>query len=361
MKNFAVILAGGKGERFWPASRKDRPKQLLRLLSDKTMLEETLCRVETLVEPENGLIVTSKDLRVLIEKEIPGLNGDNFIIEPVGRNTAPAICLAAANIIAKHGDGIMLVLSSDHRIKPVKIFIDALEAAKKLVLDQDRLVLIGIEPSRPETAYGYIRIGDEMTETDGFKIFDVASFREKPNRLIAQEYYLDGRHLWNSGIFIWRAGKIMEEMKKYCPDRYELIDEYMKAIGSEGEQEALDSVFERMKPISIDYSVLEKSHSVAVLRAKFTWDDVGSFSALERIIRKDFEGNVVSGENTMLMETYETTVMNEAPGIVVTYGVSDLVVVRAEDVLLIIHKTRIPQMRDLLENLKKNPEMEAYL
>jgi len=361
MKNFAVILAGGKGERFWPASRTDRPKQLLRLLSEKTMLEETICRVDNLVEPEDILIVTSDYLRGLIEKEVPTLEDVNFLVEPQGRNTAPAIGFAAANIIARHGDGVMFVLSSDHRIKPILPFQQALEAASEMASIDDKLILIGVEPTRPETGYGYIQIGNELVETSGFTIHDVASFREKPNRLIAQEYYLDSRHLWNSGIFVWRASVIMEEIKNHMPEHYALLQEYQSAVGTDKEKEVLEDVFKRISPISIDYGVLEKSQSVVVLRAKFTWDDVGSFSALERIMRKDFEGNVVSGENIVLLESYETTIMNDAPGMVVAYGISDLVLVRSKDVLLIIHKTRIPQMRELLEQLKDMPGMEDYL
>ncbi len=361
MKNFAVILAGGKGERFWPASRSDRPKQLLRLLSDKTMLEETISRVDSLVDADDVLIVTSDDLRGLIEKELPQLNGGNFLIEPVGRNTAPAIGLAAVNIVAKHGDGVMIVLSSDHRIRPVDAFRQAIEAAAQMAVVEDKLLLIGIEPSRPETGYGYIQLGLETAEENGFTIYDVASFREKPDRLLAQEYYLDSKHLWNSGIFVWRASVILDEMKNILPEQYSLLMKFKEAIGTDKEREVLDSVFEQISPISIDYGVLEHSKSVAVLRAKFTWDDVGSFSALERIMRKDFEGNVVAGENVVLHESYETTVMNEGPGPVVTFGVSDIAIIRTEDALLVIHKTRIPQIRELLDTLKEMPDMEGYL
>lgn len=361
MKNFAVIMAGGKGERFWPASRADRPKQLLRLLSEKTMLEETIDRVDTLVDPEDVLIVTSDDLRILIEKELPQLGNGNFLIEPVGRNTAPAIGLAAANIVAKHGDGVMIVLSSDHRIKPVESFQTAISAAAQIAAENDRLILIGIETSRPETGYGYIQTGIELMEVDGLTIYDVASFREKPNRLLAQEYYLDSKHLWNSGIFVWRAKVILEEMETALPEHYELLMRYKDAVGTPEERKILDEIFAKMQSISIDYGVLEKSKSVAVLRAKFTWDDVGSFSALERIMRKDFDGNVVAGDNVVLHETYETTVMNEAPGPVVTFGISDITIIRTEDALLVIHKTKIPHMRELLDTMKEMPDMEGYL
>ena len=361
MDNFAVVLAGGRGERFWPASRKHRPKQLLRLLSERTMLEETLSRVDDLVEEENRIIVTGRQLKGLIEKEIGGLTDGNFMVEPQGRNTAPAIGIAAAKIVAEHGDGIMFVLSSDHLIRPLGTFVEALRAARGLAEAHDRLVLLGVEPSRPETGYGYIEMGEVMDQTNGFAAHDVASFKEKPNRLVAQEYYLDSKHLWNSGIFVWRAGRILEEMKAHLPELYSQLEKYKSAVGTERENEVLDEIFEKISPISIDYGVLEKTHSVAVLRAKFTWDDVGNYGALVRILEKDHEGNVTFGDDVHLFESYETTVMNDTPGAVVTYGISDLVIVREGDVLLVLHKSKVPQMRDLLEKIKDNPDLEEYL
>ena len=361
MENFAIILAGGKGERFWPVSRESKPKQLLKLISDRTMLEETISRVESFVKNENILVVTGHDLKRLMKKETPALKNENFIIEPVGRNTAPAIGLAAANIIGRFGDGLMFVLSTDHHIKPVGAFVKALKKAGRFAVKENRLVLLGIEPSRPETGYGYIEMGREIEKTKDYTICDVAFFKEKPNRLKAQEYYLDSKHLWNSGIFIWKASEILKEIEKYLPGLHSELKKYITVIGTKKEKQVLREAFERIEAISIDYGVLEKSDSVAVLHAKFTWDDVGSYAALERILSKDRDGNIIAGDNTLFVDTYETTIMNETPGLVVTFGVSDLVVVRAEDVVFIVHKTRIPEMRELLEKVKKRPELEKYL
>ena len=356
-----MILAGGKGERFWPISRSNRPKQLMQLLSDKTMLEETLDRVKSIVEDENVVIVTGNEIKGMIEECVPGLTEKNFILEPVGRNTAPAIGLAAARIIATKDDGIMFVLSSDHRISPVETFVDALNAAKSMAEKEGSLVLLGIEPTRPETGYGYIEVGEVKMEVGGFVMANVAVFKEKPNRILAQEYYLDGKHLWNSGIFVWRATKIMEEIKTFLPDLYGELQKYMEVCGTEKEDAILTEAFKKVEPISIDYGVLEKSDSVTVLRANFTWDDVGSYAALERVLERDRDGNVVVGDNVCLFDTYETTIMNDMPGMVIVYGVSDLVIVRSGDVLFVLQKTRIPEMRELLEHLKKDPNMEKYL
>lgn len=359
MENFGVILAGGRGERFWPASRKNRPKQLLKLISDKTMLDETISRISMIVAKNNIILVTNEELKNLISQQIPALEETNFAIEPVPKNTAPAIGLSAAKIIAEHGDGIMFVLSSDHRIEPVSTFIEALKSAREIAINEDKLILLGIEPSWAETGYGYIEMGQARNENNGFTAFEVRSFKEKPNRVLAQEYYLDGRHLWNSGIFIWKASKILSEIDIHLPELGAKLHKYIDNYNQK--EKILSEIFEGITPISIDYGVLEKSHSVAVLRAKFTWDDVGSYTALERILKKDNDGNVKVDKSCHMLDTYETTIINDAEGIVVTFGVSDLVIVRSHDVLLVMHKTRIPQMRELLDRIREIPDLEKYL
>lgn len=360
MEQFAIILAGGRGERFWPASRYLRPKQLLRLISEKTMLEETISRVEGFIPPENVLIVTGAHLKSLILKEIGPLGGENFFVEPVGRNTAPAIGFAAAKIVARHGDGVMFVLSSDHLIRPVETFLEAMKAAKEIVENNDILMLLGVEPSRPETGYGYIEIGGEMKQMNGFVAFHVHSFKEKPNHLKAQEYYLDSKHLWNSGIFVWRAKTILDEISAHLPELYTVLEDYIDVVGKPEEDEFIESVFNDISSVSIDYGVLEKTVNVGVLRAKFAWDDVGDYAALERIIPKSHDGNVITGDDVLLMDSYETTVMNNDDGAVVALGVSDLVIVREGDVVLVLHKTRISQIRELLDNIKEEG-LERYL
>jgi len=361
MEDFAVILAGGRGERFWPVSRLNKPKQILKLFSDKTMLDETLSRVEKIVEPQNIKVITSENLKKLISQKIQRLEDGNFFIEPMGKNTAPAIAYAATKIVAEKGDGVMYVLSSDHQIKPVGTFVEALKAAREIAISADKLVLLGIEPSRPETGYGYIESGEPMEEVSGFVAYNVRSFKEKPNRMLAQEYYLDGQHLWNSGIFVWKASQILKEIEHSLPELHKLMMKFKEAVGTNDEDKVKKEVFKRIEAISIDYGVLEKSMSVAVLRAKFAWDDVGSYAALERILDKDHEGNVTTADTSILMDTYESTIINQAPGLVVTYGISDLVVVRMDDALLIIHKTKIPQIREVLEKIKNRSDLEEYL
>lgn len=362
MDDFVVVLAGGKGERFWPASRANKPKQLLNLVSNKSMIRETIERTLKIVPIERTFIVTNRTLSELIQKDLPDLKQDNFIIEPEGKNTAPAICFAAANIIARYGDGIMFALASDHYISPVDIFIDALLSAKEVVVSTDRLVLMGIQPTRPETGYGYIQVGEKLMEHNGIKSHIVLSFREKPSRVKAQEFYLSGNYLWNSGNFIMRAGKVIEEAEKYMPDLAQGMRRYISEYHTLSANTIVQDVFRQVRGTSFDYGILEKSDQVAVLWGTFQWDDVGSWGAVERILPKDRYNNVVHGiGQTLLDESYETTVYNDAPGLVVASGVSDVVIVRLEDVVLVLNKTRIDQLRELVAKMRENPDYEKYL
>ncbi len=362
MESYVIILAGGKGERFWPASRAKYPKQVIRLFSQNTLLWETISRTLPIVPMERTFIVTGGELVELLMKIHPDIPPENYIIEPEGKNTAPAICLAAAHIMEKFGDGVMFVLASDHYIDPPEIFQGALKAAKQVVESMDRLVLMGIQPTRAETGYGYIQVGEKIAEYDGIRCMDVKSFKEKPSRVKAQEFYLSGEYLWNSGNFIFRAGKILQEAEKYLPDFMRGIKRYMDNFGSERGDEILREVFADAPSISIDYAILEKSSDAAVLWGAFKWDDVGSWSALERVLPRDRNNNVVAGSGEALAtETYETTIYNDTPGLVVALGVSDLVIVRMDDVVLVANKTKIPHMRDLVAMLKENPNFAKYL
>jgi len=362
MDSYVLVLAGGKGERFWPASRTVRPKQVLKLLSEQTLLRETIERTLPIVPLERTFIITGSELAGFLKgthREIPP---ENYIIEPEGKNTAPAICLAAAQIVKRFGDGIMFVLASDHFINPTQVFQKSLEAACEVVQTTDMLVLMGIQPTRAETGYGYIHVGEKIVEYDGIRCLDVVSFKEKPSRVKAQEFYLSGKYLWNSGNFIMRAGKILEKAKEHLPQFEAGLQEYMANWGTPKAEEIIKQVFAQTPSISIDYAIIEKSTDVAVLWGAFQWDDVGNWSALERVLQKDRYNNVTHGIGEVLQsETYETTIYNDVPGLVVSVGVSDLIIVRMNDVVLVMNKTHVPHTRELVEKIKANPEWEKYL
>ncbi len=362
MKEYVVVLAGGKGERFWPASRATHPKQLIKLISERTMIRETIERTLPIVPLENTFIVPSAEIAELITQSYPEISSANFIIEPVGKNTAPAICLAAANIVARFGDGVMYVLASDHFINPTNMFREALQVSSEIVKTKDRLVLMGIQPTRAETGYGYIHVGDKIAEYGGIRGYNVKAFKEKPSRVKAQEFYLSSDYLWNSGNFMFRAGKILEEADKHIPRFAAEIKKYIANFGTSKADEILKNAFENVEGISIDYAIFEKSGDVAVLWGAFQWDDVGSWSALERVLPKDKFNNVAVGKSdNCLVETYDTTVYGDNEGLVVTLGVSDLVIVRMKDVVLVMNKTRVSGMRELVNSIKENPEWKKYL
>ncbi len=362
MDDFVVVLAGGRGERFWPTSRRRRPKQVLRLLSDRTMLRETIERTLPMVPMERTFIVTGADLAPLLQEMHPDIPPENYLVEPEGKNTAPAVCFAAAYIIARYGDGIMYTLASDHYIDPPELFRNSLAAAKQAAVNLDRLILLGIQPTRAETEYGYIQVGEKLAEYDEIRCMDVESFKEKPSRVRAQEFYLSGKYLWNSGNFIMRAGKVLDEAGKFLPELAAGFRRYIDAFGSGNPDEVLREVYASAPSISFDYAILEKSSDVAVLWGTFQWDDVGNWNALERVLERDRFNNVVAGSGkSLLLETYETTVYNDAEGLVVTFGISDVVVVRVEDVVLVMNKTKIPHLRELVKVLKENPDLEKFL
>ncbi len=362
MKEFVIVLAGGKGERFWPVSRSRKPKQLLRLLSNNTMLIETINRTLDIVPIEYTFIVTGPELAKLISETHPEIPKENFIIEPQGKNTAPAIGLAAAEIIARYGDGILYVLASDHYIEPKSAFQSVLKSARDAVLKTDRLILMGIEPSRAETAYGYIHAGKKILELSDSDCYEVSSFKEKPNRVKAQEFYLSGEYLWNSGNFIMRAGKILEEANIYLPDFAQALYKYIEEFDKPDSNKIIEEAFETIPSISIDFAILEKTRNVGVIWSRFKWDDVGSWSAMERVLCSDNHNNIQIGNGEFLLQdTYETTILNDFDGLIVTYGISDMVIVRMNDVVLVMNKTRTQQIRDLIDILKSEGKYNKYL
>lgn len=352
--DYAIILAGGKGERFWPISRKNNPKQLLSLFTGKTLLEEAVERSRCLVPSEMIKIVTSSALKRRIQKQISWLKDDYFILEPQGKNTAAAIGLAAKLLVEKDQEALMYVFPSDHIIKDVNKFIPAILTAKEMVrTEPDALVLIGIKPTRPETGYGYIEL--EPIEVGNFRCsmcYRVVAFKEKPSRPLAQEFLLDKKHYWNSGMFVWRASTILSYIGELMPELYQVLENL--------HSKDFVRLYKKLKPISIDYGVLEKARKVFVVIGEFFWDDVGSWHAVERIMEKDSNQNVKIG-NILSLGTYNSTLINDGDGIVVAYGVSDIIVAKSNDRVLIIHKNRVDDIRNLIEKLKEKKEWERYL
>jgi len=357
---YAVIMAGGKGERFWPLSRGGRPKQFLKITSDKTMLEETIFRMEGFVPEDQVRIITGEDMKEKILELMPELDPKHIYTEPFGRNTLLAIAVSAVILEKEDPDGIMIVLSSDHLIKPRETLIRNLEAATKICDDQDWLITLGITPTRPETGYGYIKVGDLYDSVNGTSVYRVAEFTEKPTRIIAQQYYFDRQHLWNSGMFIWSVKSILKAIEKIKPGLYQQLESFRQYIGTEEEEKAKRELYHNAEDVSIDVAILEQANNVLTMKADMVWDDVGSWLALDRIEHRDEENNILKG-NVVNLGSYESIVYNDSEGLIATLGVSDMIIVKTDNIVMVAHKTQINKIKKLLGKFTGDKELEKYL
>lgn len=357
---YGVIMAGGKGERFWPLSRLERPKQFLRLTSDKSMIEETIERVRPLIPHENVRIIAGQIMTDQILKLASFIKPENIITEPYGRNTCLACGLAAWHLDHDDPEAVMIVLSTDHLIRPAEQLLKLLEAGAKIASVEDCLITLGVVPTRPETGYGYIKIGELYRAQDGVNAYQVSGFTEKPKLVVAQEYYHSRTYLWNSGMFIWSAKSFMNSLRKHQPELSARLDDYATRIGSDSEESARAELYNHAKGISVDYAIMEKADNVLTIKADLVWDDIGSWMAIERINQKDIENNVLIGE-TALLDTFETTVYNDEDGIVACVGVSDLVIVRSANITLVAHKTKVADIKELLAKLAEDDNTKKYL
>lgn len=358
--NYAVILAGGRGERFWPLSRTQHPKQLLHITSDKTMLQETIDRIVDFIPIERTIVVTGANIKDPILNSVTYLKEENLLVEPEGKNTCLAIGLAAVHLSKIDPEALMVVLSSDHYIEPKENLQKILEVATQVARKEEYLITLGIVPNRAETAYGYIEFSDLFDTVEEIPIYKINKFKEKPDRITAQEYYYDRKHLWNSGMFVWRTNTFLKALEKYVPNSYQKLLAYSQEIGKKTQEEAVKKVYAESKEISVDCALLEKAHNVLTIKADLTWDDIGSWLALERIKEKDRDNNVILGKATAV-GTYETTIVNDSKGIITVLGVSDLVIVQTDDIVFVAHKTKVQDVKELIQKFAGNKELEKYL
>lgn len=347
---YAVIMAGGRGERFWPRSRTALPKQFLNLIGRKTMLQLTVERVEDLVGIQNTYIVAGEDFKEVILEQLPNLPEENIIIEPFGRDTAAAIGLAALVLERKNPKDVMVVLPADHYISDVERFREVLKGAVAAAGRGEEIITLGITPHRPETGYGYICRGEVLDIFNGTPACRVASFLEKPDYHRALEFISSGNYLWNSGMFIWRIDLIIQLINKHTPRLAEGLQKIGQALGGGRYAEVLAEVYAGLPKISVDYGILEKADRMLVMPGDFGWDDIGSWTALERYSGKDENGNSLEGDG-VLIDTRDTYVYS--PGkTVALIGVENLIVVNDRDTLLICHRDRAQEIKRAVRALR---------
>ncbi len=358
MKLYAVIMAGGSGTRFWPASRHKRPKQLLSLTGNRSLLQQTVDRLAPLAGPERVLVVTGRAHAEAVAEQLPQLPEANILAEPVGRNTAAACGLAAAWAARQDPEAVCLVLPADHLIIDEKLFCATLERAARLAQAQQVLVTLGLTPRFAATGFGYIETGEVEDEAPP-AVSRVAAFHEKPDAPTAEQYLAGNRHLWNSGMFAWRAGVFLAELERHLPELAQGLAGLAPELEGPELHQALERVYPGLPAISVDHGVLEKSANLRVVKADFGWSDVGSWEAMAELWEADEAGNACQAGQVLALDA-RGNLVSAGDRLTALMGVENLVAVVTDDVLLILPRERCQEVGRLLEELRAR-EQEEYL
>src|SRR5438552_2670642 len=362
---FVIIMAGGKGERFWPVSREQTPKQLLTLLGNRSFLQQAVDRVLPLVPIKNILVITNETQAPEVRKQLPKLPKDNVVAEPMGRDTCAAVTLGAALVGARSTTGVMAVLPADHVIPEEKSFQRVLSDSFDLAGRGQAIVTIGIKPTEPATGYGYIRVGDPLPPPQGAKPYKTTFYRaeqfvEKPHFDKALEYLNSGQYRWNAGMFVWGFVTVTEGLQKHQPEMYEACQRWFKVANQPSRlAKVLAREYPGIKKISIDYALMEHAQNVVVADGNFAWDDLGSWNALARHLKPDAEGNCAAADfihvDAARNIIFDARTKNRAPIAVV--GLRDSILVMADDATLLAHKSQSQKVKELV---KKLAETKAY-
>ncbi len=360
---YGIIMAGGSGTRFWPYSRENKPKQLLKIFSNKSLIEETVERLEPIIPSENMFIATNNHLANCMKTEFKA-NGNsssnndlqkiNYVIEPMAKNTAACIGLSAISIMEKDPEGTMFIETADHFYKNEQAYIDTIRKAV-ITARQNKIVLIGIKPTEPHTGYGYIQTGNSFDDNIP-NAFVIDAFKEKPSISTAKEYLVSGNYLWNSGLFIAKCSVMLEEIKRLMPNLYEGL---MEIKNSGFQDEVISSVFENLENLSIDYGIMEKSNNTVVIKSDMHWDDIGDFLALERWFHKDDKGNIILSENGFKGNIKDSIVLSQTRK-VFAENMSDMIIVDTPDVTFICAKNDMQNIKKIIERIK-DVDLGEYL
>lgn len=358
-KNYCLIMAGGSGTRFWPRSRVVKPKQYLRLFGDLSLIQESVQRFANFIPEDRIYVVSAKSQQEVLESQTTNLPKENMIYEPVGKNTLPAIGLAALFIAEKDPDGILIVSPSDHLIQNDELFQQCIESAALIAEKNDGIVTIGISPKYPATGYGYVQTAEEIQIGQSIKSFAVTQFVEKPNVEVATGYLKSGGFFWNSGIFIFKVSVFLESVQKYAPELYADLMRIKEHIGAETYEEAVDRIYREVTSISVDYGILEKASNVFLVQGDFVWNDLGSWEEVYKYdSNKDENQNATSGE-VVLIDTKNSYVY--APNsLVALVGLDDVIVVQEGDTILVCKRDRAEDIKAVVGEITKR-KLDQYL
>ncbi len=360
---YAIIMAGGGGTRLWPLSRRDRPKQAIRLLGDRTLFQLAVDRLKGLLPLAHVFVVTVARQAALLQSQAPEVPAANYLLEPAPRGTASVIGWAAVVLRHRDPEAVMACLTADHYIRNVKAFQRLLRAAFQVAAEGE-LVTLGISPTHPATGYGYIHRGQRITRIGDLDVYRVLAFREKPDRGTAEAYLRQGTFSWNSGMFVWRADRILDEIARWMPDLHQALREIEAALGTPQEREVLERLWQGLQPETIDYGVMEHADQVAVIPADdLGWWDIGGWDRLFEVLEPDAAGNLVLAPETLVLDSSNSLLFQGAEGkhrLIALLGVQGLVVVDTGDALLVCSRERAEEVRKVVEELARQGR-EEYL
>ncbi len=356
--NYCLIMAGGAGTRFWPRSRVKKPKQYLSLFGNQSLIQETVSRFANFIPEESIYIVSAKSQKEVLEEQTANLPKENLIYEPVGKNTLPAIGLAALFIAKKDPNGILIVSPSDHLIQNDELFMQTIGSATMIADKKDGIVTIGITPKFPATGYGYVKTADEITIGQSIKSYSVNKFVEKPNLKVATEYLESGGFFWNSGIFVFKVSVFLESVSKYSPRLYADLLRINEFIDTDDYEEALNRIYNEVESISIDYGILEKAENVFLVQGDFVWNDLGSWEEVYKYGKKDENQNSQKGE-VVFIDTKNSYVY--APdSLVAVVGLDDVIVVQEGDTILVCKRDHAEEIKQVVGEINKR-KLNQYL
>lgn len=359
---YAVIMAGGSGTRFWPKSTQKLPKQFLSLFGKGTMIQNTAQRIEPLIPQEQVLVVTNEKYVDIVKEQLPKVPHANIVGEPVAKNTAPCVAIAAEMLYKNDPEAVMVVLPADHQIQDPEKFNTYLKAAIKKAESGHSLVTIGINPGRPETGYGYIHANNTIQEDFNSKpVHPVRGFKEKPDKETAQKFLEAGEYYWNSGMFIWKAKTILDEFESHLPEMYEQVKSAGKNLYGEDHEAAINQFYRSCESVSIDYGIMEHATNVFVVPGEFGWNDVGSWTAVYELGEKNASGNVIKAKNVTSSKAEKNLIYSNSGKMISVVGLDGVAVVETEDAILVCKLDKAQNVKEIVQQLKDREEFQKYL